>query len=209
MPLKTIESLKKIDLEPKDKVFFEMGTSVGNGVQLALDYGYKKVISIEIVEEYHNISKKRFEQEILEGRVELYLGDAEELLDLCKYIPNPIVFFIDAHFDPEHYAQYAIEHDYANNLRTVEPQIHTTFQRILDLKRKKEDIYVIDDYDCIRYKSAFWSKKMKEPGDLSHIATVVSEDNPDMAVMSYVTDGGHSTRKQDLLVIKLQDTTNE
>jgi hypothetical protein len=81
-------------------IFFETGTSRGGGVQSALLAGFQKIISIEINEELHRYCQDKFAKEIAEGRVELFLGDTQNLLpEILKSISQPITFWLDAHND--------------------------------------------------------------------------------------------------------------
>ena len=40
--------------------FIETGSYMGDGIQQALDAGYKNIISIELSDKYHSISTNRF-----------------------------------------------------------------------------------------------------------------------------------------------------
>lgn len=76
--------------------FFETGTFVGDGVQAALDAGFKKVISIELDEKRFATCKKRFENN---PNVFLYLGDVELVLnDILDPINETLTFWLDAHY---------------------------------------------------------------------------------------------------------------
>jgi len=86
----------------RNSVFVETGSYKGSGIQVALDAGYEKVISIEIHSEYHAICKDRFATEMADGRVELHHGDC--LATLASIIPtlkSPVTFWLDAHIDWE------------------------------------------------------------------------------------------------------------
>ena len=86
----------------RNSVFVETGSYKGSGIQVALDAGFEKVISIEIHAGYHEICKTRFANEIASGKVELHLGDCLDTLK--QIIPNlnhPATFWLDAHIDWE------------------------------------------------------------------------------------------------------------
>jgi len=75
--------------------FFETGTHVGDGVQKALNAGFKNVISIELSEMYYNLCKYKFNNNKF---VHLYLGDTEDIMwDLISKIYDPITFWLDGH----------------------------------------------------------------------------------------------------------------
>ncbi len=90
MPIST-ETLKKY----KSTYFIETGSHVGNGIQSAIDVGFDNIISIELSEKYHDISKQRF---INNKKVSVILGDAELVLDeIIRDITEPITFWLDGH----------------------------------------------------------------------------------------------------------------
>lgn len=86
----------------RNDVFVETGSYKGSGIQVALDAGYKKVISIEIHSGYHEICKQRFSSEIEAGIVELHLGDClNKLEEIVPSLISPATFWLDAHIDWE------------------------------------------------------------------------------------------------------------
>jgi hypothetical protein len=82
------------------KLFFETGTHHGDGVQNALDIGFEEVVSIEILPELYEECIQRFDNEIKNNKVYLFLGDSnkrmEEMLELIK---EPSLIFLDGHFN--------------------------------------------------------------------------------------------------------------
>ena len=203
MPFNDLSILKEINPTPSDYVWFEMGALNGNGIQVALDAGYKKVISVEIVKHYYDICCERFKNEIEEGKVEVLLGDAEKLIHVCKDIKERIVFFIDAHFD-ETQIDYYEEETPTDSRRSMSPDILGTFHKIFELDRDQEDIYIIDDFDTLMNGEAPWAEK-RESGDLFGFLKPVfelierhSRDHQVEAVMWNSAGGG---REWDSLVI--------
>lgn len=85
-----------------NNVFLETGSYKGGGIQVALDAGFSRVISIEIHKEYHEICKQRFATQIADGIVELHLGDCLTVLQhLLPTLTEPTTFWLDAHIDWE------------------------------------------------------------------------------------------------------------
>jgi len=81
-------------------VFVETGTHDGGGVQVALDAGFEKVISVEIDEERQKQNTLRFQKEIDEGRVTLITGDIiDEFGGIVESLTEQATFFLDAHWD--------------------------------------------------------------------------------------------------------------
>ena len=81
-------------------VFFETGTYLGDSVRLALDSGFGKVVSIELMEELQNRNRQLFADEISAGRVDLLVGDTLLMIDeVLGKIEGRITFWLDSHQD--------------------------------------------------------------------------------------------------------------
>jgi hypothetical protein len=90
MPSNT-ENFKKYPNE----IFIETGSYVGDGIQQALDAGFKSVISIELSDKYYTISSNRF---IYNTKVKIIKGDSFKVLpELLKNINEPVTFWLDGH----------------------------------------------------------------------------------------------------------------
>lgn len=91
MPIKTDILQKYIST-----CFVETGTYLGDGVQRALDAGFKHVISIELSDKYYAHSVDRFKHD---ARVLILQGDsADVLFDAIKNIKTRITFWLDGHW---------------------------------------------------------------------------------------------------------------
>jgi hypothetical protein len=77
--------------------FVETGTWMGGGVSTGLRAGFKHITSIESVKDLYLQCNKKFEKEILEGRVELLLGDSGTVLTNLPPV-GPTVYWLDAHY---------------------------------------------------------------------------------------------------------------
>lgn len=203
MPFNDLSILKEVNPTPSDDVWFEMGSLNGNGIQTALDAGYKKVISVEIVKHYYDICCERFKNEIEEGKVEVLLGDAEELIHVCKDIKERIVFFIDAHFD-ETQINYYEEETPPESRRSMAPDILGTFQRIFALNREPRDIYIIDDFDTLMSGEAPWAETTRSDdifASLRPIFNLIEDHSPDHQVEAVMWNSAGGNRVYDTLVI--------
>jgi hypothetical protein len=77
------------------RVFIETGSNYGDGIQQALNEGFKVVYSIEIDTERYNSCVERFKDN---PDVHLILGDTIVGLNgLLKIIDEPVTFWLDAH----------------------------------------------------------------------------------------------------------------
>ncbi|WP_321493248.1 hypothetical protein [uncultured Desulfobacter sp.] len=80
------------------KLFVETGFLRGDGVKIALDLDFERIISIEINKDYINKSKSMFTKEITEGKVTIVHGNsAEKLREVLETIDEAAVFYLDAH----------------------------------------------------------------------------------------------------------------
>lgn len=78
------------------KIFVETGTHFGDSVDVALNLGFEKIISVETVEEFYNTCVLKFQSE---NKVILYKGTSKDnLSEMMKNINEPVLFFLDAHF---------------------------------------------------------------------------------------------------------------
>ena len=76
--------------------FIETGTARGEGVQVALDVGFKNIISIEANPDVYVKACSRFQDA---PNVTLIMGDSGSVLpDLLRGIKTPATFWIDAHW---------------------------------------------------------------------------------------------------------------
>lgn len=86
------------------EIFIETGTCFGRSVQLALNAGYRKVISVEASEYYYEESIKLFSND---KRVLLYFGMSVNMLPIMiENIDKPSVFWLDAHVSGDTSAGY-------------------------------------------------------------------------------------------------------
>lgn len=78
------------------RVFIETGTSKGEGLMNALEYGFDKLYSIEANADTYTKACARFAGN---PKVELLLGDGGQVLKgLLRYITEPAVFWLDSHW---------------------------------------------------------------------------------------------------------------
>lgn len=77
-------------------VFVETGSLTGDGVLLAIEAGFKRIISIELSDKYYNFCKNKFKDNL---NVEIYKGDSCEILyDIISNIEENITFWLDGHY---------------------------------------------------------------------------------------------------------------
>ena len=83
--------------DPKDYVFVETGSWMGQGIDAAIEIGFDKIYSIELSEKYWKICAEKF---ISHKNVVCLWGDSSIVLpNLIKRIDKKILFYLDAHYD--------------------------------------------------------------------------------------------------------------
>jgi hypothetical protein len=91
---------KEVLTKYPNKYFVETGTHIGNSVQLALDCGFEKIITMEINSQKVEYARKRFSKEIEEGKVTILQGDTISLFkDAIDNLDAAATFWLDAHWD--------------------------------------------------------------------------------------------------------------
>ena len=148
-------------------VFLETGTAKGNGVQSALNSGFKKIYSIEIVPELYEQCCKRFSREIARGKVELILGDSsKEIENILVKVDSPITFWLDAH-----------NQAYNMNREEKSEKGCTLYEELELISRHsvKSHTILIDDIRLIRNKLAWGGHEV----DLNNLIDRIKEINKD------------------------------
>lgn len=84
--------------EFRNRVFVETGSYRGDAIQLALDAGFEKIISIDIEIENIYFCNSRFTAEQIEHITLIHCDSAECLYDAIKDIDEPITFWLDSHW---------------------------------------------------------------------------------------------------------------
>jgi len=92
MPI-NIQTLRNYN---NNKVFVETGSYIGDGIKLAQDAGFSKIISIEIAKQFVDHCRNRFKDN---PNIQIVQGDSSEVLwDVIKDISEPITFWLDGHY---------------------------------------------------------------------------------------------------------------
>ena len=79
--------------------FIETGSYIGDGIQSALDAGFKNIISIELYDKYYVECRERFKNN---NQVKVIRGDSAICLyQSIKDIDGKITFWLDGHWSGE------------------------------------------------------------------------------------------------------------
>jgi hypothetical protein len=92
--------LPEIYKEYKNNIFFETGTFMGGGVELALHFNTNKIISVEIIKKLYDQCVLKFNKEILNKQVELFYGNSPDVIkNILPNLTDKITFWLDGHKD--------------------------------------------------------------------------------------------------------------
>jgi hypothetical protein len=144
-------------------IFVETGNAAGDGIQRALNAGFKQVVGIEASGYWHFQCKDRFDEDL---RVNLLLGKSVEVLSKLELNKEPFVFYLDAHVSGELSAGYedwmqkGEESDYAQD-KTIKNELK------IILSEYNKHIICIDDVNGI------------DDGHAEEYADLILSFNPD------------------------------
>lgn len=121
--------------------FCETGTLHGDAVEFIRQFGFKTIVSIEIVESLAQKAANRFANDL---RVKIINGDSSKILSaICKQqLTGNTLFWLDAHFPgaDNHLAAY----DGEKNTNTRVP-LKVELEIIKQRADKFKDVIIIDD----------------------------------------------------------------
>jgi hypothetical protein len=94
------ETLKDLKDKHNCQVFFETGFYAGKRFEYALQAGFEKVISVELLADFVSNGINKFAKEISEGKANIFLDDSANMSKYLKDIKDKkILFWLDAHLD--------------------------------------------------------------------------------------------------------------
>jgi hypothetical protein len=94
--LHTIQKIYAEDQNIMNGIFIETGSYIGDGIQAAIDLGFKDIHSIELSEKYYELCKKRFTNN---PNVTIHRGDSGVILpSIIKDKDEGITFWLDGHY---------------------------------------------------------------------------------------------------------------
>lgn len=138
-------TIRKFDLariikEYKAPVFFETGTFRGDGVSYALQFAFKKIISVEIIPEIANEAVAKFSGDksvkIIEAQSDVALQNE------LPFIRSNCLFWLDAHFPGADAGMTAYDMD---NEEAVRLPLIKELETISTLRQNFKDVFILDD----------------------------------------------------------------
>lgn len=168
---------KKTKFKKINDNFIETGSHLGDGIRLAIDSGFKNIISIELSENYFNKCKETFKNN---ENVNLVLGDSYyELSSILKNNNSRYTYWLDGHYSGGDTANGVLEFPIMKELEVILKRnvsgeiIYIDDMRILRDYNKKININAINKM-VKKHKTGF--NIYFEPSDL---------DDQDIMVIEY------------------------
>lgn len=148
-----------IFLQYSNDVFIETGSYLGDGIQMAIDAGFKKIYSIELSDKYYEISTLRFSNL---DYVHVIKGESQDIIgELINKIKTPITFWLDGHYSAGDTARGKFIAPLIQELNSISKH---------PIKNHK---IIIDDLRC-------WNLYNPEHGFVtSDLIKIIMEINPD------------------------------
>lgn len=172
MPIKF--NLEKLREMTNSKNFFETGLwdpRTNNSSKIALKCNFKKLYCIEIREEWVNLGKEIFKEEISNDRYHLYLDDSSNMkkyLDQNKdNFKDKTIFFLDAHVDNANIKNYKYKCPLFDEIKAI-----STLER-------KDNVILIDDLRIIKNSFPWGEKQFGNIDWVSKIINMIKEINKD------------------------------
>ena len=145
----TIEKIYENDIKIMNDIFIETGSYMGDGIQAAINLGFKEIYSIELSEKYYNICKEKFKNY---SYVHLLLGDSGIVLPkLIKNIKKGITFWLDGHYSS---LDTACAKDYCSPIQFELMSIKTYYH--------KDHVILIDDMKDFTQESIDWNNNVNK-----------------------------------------------
>jgi len=167
------------------KIFIETGSYVGDGIQAAVDAGFDSIYSIEFYDNRVGRCRARFKDVAC---VKVIQGNSGEVLsELLNKINEPILFWLDAHYDA-----YVPEPDNLIPLTETQPVL----QELEAIKNHpiKTHTILIDDRRIFIGDSPVWHNTVE-----SQIVDKLKEINPAYKITNI--DSSHFPK--DIIVAKV------
>ena len=142
-------STKEIFQKYPNPIFIETGSYQGDGIQLALDAGFKTIYSIELGQDLYSHCIERFNGV---ANVHLLQGDSGIVLSgLLENIKEPATFWLDGHFSGGITAMGSINSPLLEELEAIKNHpIKNHIIMIDDLRGWYKDTYGFDTLDLMK-----------------------------------------------------------
>lgn len=153
--------LKHFDLKPfiekyKLEYMIETGTCYGDGVAYGLQFGFKYIFSVELIDTFYKHSIARFANN---DNVQIVNGTSEVGLQkiLTENKIGNCLFWLDAHL-PNFYEKENYSNDYKKDKQILIP-LENELLTICKNKDVSNDVFIVDDlriYETNNYQKGNW-----------------------------------------------------
>lgn len=155
--------------------FVETGSYIGDGVQFAIEAGFKAIYSIELADKYRDICTNRFKDN---DSVTIIKGDSGVMLhDAIKDLDSRITFWLDGHHSCGdtglgcawtplmHELDLIKKHHIKNHIIMIDDMVCWEKENPVigfGIKEIQEKILSINPKYSFEYQSGYWDKKYCE-----------------------------------------------
>lgn len=140
----------------------ETGTGLGDSIEYAAKFSFKRIVSTEINERIAVRASRRFQNN---EKVTILLGHSVDILKEITLEGN-CLFFLDAHFPGVDFKLSKLEDTKENNIRTpLEEELRTITQKRPQTIFK--DVFIVDDlriYEDGHFAAGNWDKRSEFGG---------------------------------------------
>lgn len=140
---------------------FETGTLRGDGAQAALDAGFEKIFSVEMIEEFFAASSERFAEQ--ENVVILQNSSVAALDGMLPDIDTGIFFWLDAHFPG---ADGGLRDYNAEADESIRCPLESELEVIKTHRGDRKDVILIDDlrmYETGPFENGEMAERIRRP----------------------------------------------
>lgn len=133
----------------------ESGNAAGDGIQRAIDAGFKNIYGIEASQQYYDLCLNKFVKQIQKSDVLLFHGKSvDRLPDILQLLEKPCVFYLDAHVSGETSFGYD---DWIKNGEESEGAQDKTIKAelALILAHSQKHVIIIDDVNGLKDGHAY------------------------------------------------------
>jgi hypothetical protein len=160
MGLISIFNLENLIQEFGIKIFFETGTGMGQGISHALNFNFKELYTIEIIDSIYQQCKEKFN-----GYQNCHFINDTSKNGIINFLPkieqsDNIIFWLDAHFPG---ADFGLDSYGGTTEKEKRIPLEDELRTINKLRNISKDVFIIDDlriYEDGPFESGNWSERI-------------------------------------------------
>lgn len=138
----TNQLLSFADFRKFSDTIVETGSGLGGGIELMIEAGYKRILSVEAKDTYHQHNLQKFAPY---NQVDLFFGMSKDMLPyMISPIFAPAVFFLDAHVSGPNSAGHEDYTEKGNDSLYAQDNCLTSELKMI-LDHRPDHVIIIDD----------------------------------------------------------------